>query len=76
MSRTFNVKARPFSRGKIRNMYRYYYIPVLNKSPNYIKLHVSTNDAVITEASVIVDKLLQLKCFVKEKLPNCKTDII
>ena len=35
-------------------------------------MRVGTNDAVDTEASVIVDKLLQLKCFVKEKLPNCK----
>ena len=35
-------------------------------------MRVGTNDAVDTEASVIVDKLLQLNCFVKEKLPNCK----
>ena len=35
-------------------------------------MRVGTNDAVDTEASVIVEKLLQLKCFVKEKLSNCK----
>ena len=31
-----------------------------------------TNDAIDTEASVIVDKLLQLKYFLKEKLFYCK----
>ena len=71
MQRKFNVKVRPVPGAKICDMY-HYLIPILNKKPDYIILHVVTSDAVDTEASVIVDKLLQLKFFVKEKLPNCK----
>ena len=47
-------------------------MPILNKNPDYIVLHVDRNDAVGTAGIFIVDKLLQFKCFVKDKLPNCK----
>ena len=52
MSRKFNVKVRPFLGAKINDMYHYL---VLNKNPDYITLHVGTNDAVDTEASLIVN---------------------
>ena len=48
----------------IDDMY-HYLIPILNKKPDYIVLRTGENDAVGTEATVIVNKLLQLKCFVK-----------
>ena len=60
---------RPFPSATISDMY-HYFIPI--KKADYIVLHVATNDTVDTELSVIVDKLLKLKCFVNEKLPNCK----
>ena len=60
---------RPFPGAKISDIY-HYLIPI--KKPDYIVLHVGENDTVDTEASVIVDKLHQLKCAVQEKLPNCK----
>ena len=43
----------------------HYLIPILNKNPDYITLHTSKNDAVGTEATAIVNELLQLKGFVK-----------
>ena len=71
MPRKFNVKVRRFLGAKISDM-DHSVTPILYKKPDYTVLHVGTNDAVDSQASVIVDKLLQLKCFVKEKLPNCK----
>ena len=71
MSHKFNVKVRPFLGAKISDMH-HYLICALNKKPDYIVLHVGTDDAVDTETVVIVDQLLQLKYFVKEKLRNCK----
>ena len=54
MSRKFNLRVRSFPRAKISDMY-HYLIPILNKKPDYIVLHVGTDDAVDAEASVIVD---------------------
>ena len=71
MPSNFNVKVRRFLGAKISDMY-HSLTPFLYKKPDYIVLHVGTNDTVDSQASVIVDKLLQLKYFVKEKLPNCK----
>ena len=62
--RTFNIKIGPFPCAKISYMF-HYLIPILNKRPDYIVMHVGTNDAVDAEVIVIVDKLLHLKCFVK-----------
>ena len=71
MPSNFNVKVRRFLSAKISDMY-HSLTPFLYKKPDYIVLHVGTNDTVDSQASAIVDKLLQLKYFVKEKLPNCK----
>ena len=54
MSRKFNLRVRSFPRAKISDMY-HYLILILNKKPDYIVLHVGTDDAVDAEASVIVD---------------------
>ena len=45
---------------------------ILNKNLDYIVLDLDENNVVNNEASVMVDKLLQSKCFVKGKLPKCK----
>ena len=61
MSRKFNVKVTPCPGAKISVMY-HNLIPVLNKKPDCIILHVGTNYAFDIEASVIDNRLLQLKC--------------
>ena len=43
--------------------------------PDYVILHVGTNDAIDYKASDIVKKILQLKDFVKLRVPNCKVII-
>ena len=39
---------------------------------DYILLHVGSNDAMDYEASAIVKKILQVKEFIKLRVPNCK----
>ena len=47
-------------------------MPIIEKEPDYIILHVGTNDAITSSPQQIVDDLLALKLFVKEKLKNCE----
>ena len=50
----------------------YYYLkPLLNKQPNYIILHVSTNDAISKTFETILTELLQLKSHIELTLPSC-----
>ena len=50
-------------------------VTLLEKMPDYVILHVGTNDAIEYEASYIVKKILQVKKFIKLRLPNCKVII-
>ena len=50
-------------------------MPLLEKMPDYVILHVDTNDAIDYEASDIVEKKLQVKKFIKLRVPNCKVII-
>ena len=43
--------------------------------PDYVILHVGTNDAIDYKASDIVKKILQLKDFIKLRVPNCNVII-
>ena len=63
------IKVRKFPKASISNMY-YYLTPLLEKKPDHLILHVGTNDVVKYEGKEIVDKLLQLKSFIQEKLPT------
>ena len=74
MSRKFKVKVRPFSGAKTEDMF-HYLVPLLEKMPDYVILHVGTNDAIDYEASDIAKKILQVKEFVKLRVPNCKVII-
>ena len=60
MSRKFKVKVRPFSGAKTEDMF-HYLVPLLEKMPDYVTLHVGTNGAIDYEASDIVKKILQVK---------------
>ena len=53
----------------------HYLVPLLEKMPDYVILHVGTNDAMDYEASDIVKKILQVKKFIKFRVPNCKVFI-
>ena len=49
----------------------HYLILILEKKPEHLILHVGTNDAVDSSHQQIVNDLLTLKQFIKEKLQNC-----
>ena len=53
----------------------HYLVTLLEKMLDYVILHVSTNDAMDYEASAIVKKILQVKEFIKLRVPNCKVII-
>ena len=74
ISSSRKVKVRSFPGARIQDMY-HYLMPIIEKEPDYIILHIGTNDAVTSEPQQIVDDLLALKLFVKEKLKNCKVII-
>ena len=48
---------------------------LLEKMLDYVILHVSTNDAMDYDANAIVKKILQVKEFIKLRVPNCKVII-
>ena len=49
----------------------HYLIPILEKKPQHLILHVGINDAADSSHHQIVNDLLALKQFIKEKLPHC-----
>ena len=53
----------------------YYLVPLLEEKPDYVILHVGTNDAIDYETSDIVKKILQVKEFIKWRVPNFKVII-
>ena len=71
MSRKFKVKVRSFPGAKTEDMFDYL-VPLLGKMPDYVILHVGTDDAIDYEASDIVKKILQVKEFIKLRVPNYK----
>ena len=71
MSRKFNVKVRSFPGVKIDDMF-YYLVPLLEKNPDYVTVHVGTNNAVDHQSSDIISKIFKLKEFIQLKVPSCK----
>ena len=70
MSKKFKVKVRPFPQAKTEDMF-HYLVPLLEKMLNYvIVLYIGTNDAMDYEASDIAKKILQVKEFIKVRVPN------
>ena len=68
MSSTLLVKIRKFPGATISDMY-HYLISLLEKKSDHVILHVRINDAINYEGTKTVDKSLQLKSFIQEKLP-------
>ena len=50
----------------------HYAIPLLEKKPDYAILHVGTNDAPCKAGSDILNEILELMRFIKEKHPDSK----
>ena len=48
-------------------------VPVLERNPCCLILHVGTNNAESCTSREILDKLLQLKTFISKKCPQCQT---
>ena len=53
----------------------YYLVPLLEKNPDYVILHVGTNDAVDHQSSDIISKIFKLKEFIQLKVPSGKVII-
>ena len=47
-------------------------MPIIAKRPDYLILHVGTNDATTNTSRKIIDDLLMLKCNILKQLSNCR----
>ena len=68
------VKVRNFPGATVADM-EHYLIPIIQKKPSNIILHVRTNDAKNLPLRTALDNLLKLKALVKDSLPTCKVFI-
>ena len=48
-------------------------VPIIERNPCHLILHVGTNNAESCTSREILDKLLKLKTFISEKCPQCQT---
>ena len=65
------VKVFHFSVARIEDTNQYI-TPIIKKQPDYLILHVGTNDATPNTSNEIVDDLLMLKSNISKKLPSCR----
>ena len=63
------IKIRSFPGATCSDMYHYLF-HILERKPDHVILHVGKNDVALYEGTEIVDKLLELKSFIVEKLPT------
>ena len=63
------IKVKSFPSATCSDMY-HYLVPILEKQPDHVILHVGTNDVAHYEGTDIVDKMLELKSFILEQLPT------
>ena len=66
-----NVKVFHFSGARIEDL-NHYIVPIIKNKPDYLILHVGTNDATTNSSRKIVDDLLMLKINISKQLPNCR----
>ena len=66
-----NVNVFYFSNARINDM-NHHLTPIIAKRPNYLILHIGTNDATTNTSRKIIGDLLMLKCNILKQLPNCK----
>ena len=75
LSNDRSVKVRKFPGATVDDL-RHHALPIIRKQPKYIIIHAGTNDAVKFKSSDILNKLLQLKSFIQEKLPDAEITIL
>ena len=68
------IEVRNFPGATMADM-EHYLIPIIQKKPRNIILHVGTNDAKNLPSRTVLDNLLKLKALVKDSLPTCKVFI-
>ena len=66
-----NVNVFHFSRARTEDINQNV-MPVIKKEPDYLILHVGTNDATTNTSKKVVDDLLMLKSNISKKLPSCR----
>ena len=71
LSKNGRVNVRLFPGATVDDMYSYLQ-PLIDKSPSVLILHVGTNNAPTFNPRQILDKMINLKNHVMERLPNCK----
>ena len=74
LSNDRSFKVRKFARATVDDL-RHYALPITWMQPKYLIIHAGTNDAVKFTSRDILNKLLQLKSFMQEKLLNAKITI-
>ena len=65
------VKVRNFPGATIEDM-QHNLVPILERNPCRLILHVGTNNAESCTSREILDKLLTLKTFISENCPHCQ----
>ena len=68
------VKVRNFPGANVEDM-RHNLMPLFRKKPSHWIIHAGTNDAKRFTSREILDKLLNLKEFFHEQVPECKITI-
>ena len=63
------VKVKTFPGATTDDIY-HYLMPLIQKQPDNVILHVGTNDASFCNSSEIVNNILKLRSFISQKLPN------
>ena len=66
-----NVKEFYFSGARINDM-NHHLMPIIAKQPDYLILHVGTNDVTTNTSRKIIDDLLMPKFNILKQLPNCR----
>ena len=68
------VKVRDFPSARTGDMYDCMK-PLLQKFPDYIILHIGTNDVLDNTSREILDKIVKLKTYIQNELRKCKITI-
>ena len=69
--KSWPAKVRNFPGAAMPDM-EHYLIPIIQKKPSNIILHVGTNDAKNLSSLTVLDNLLKLKALVRDSLPTCR----
>ena len=70
-----NIKVRNFPDPTVDDM-NHHIIPLLQKKPSHIIAYAGTNDTYHSTSREILNKLLNFKMLIQEKVPNCKIYIL